>query len=187
MLLTPDLTMLALALLGSLFWQAGTAVEEHSARFRRLEGTPIGDIARTRSLTVPSWTSVARFRIQHPAVGRDTFIVTRDDGYDVGVVTPEDLYSLPTDEAVYVPVGQIAQPISSIDAFRLDDPVLEVFLWFHRTGRAILSVLDNNNALTGIVTRSDVAQCLNNASGIIRRVHNVAPKCASTAGRKLAA
>ena len=187
MLLTPDLTMLALAILGSFLWQASTAVEERSARFRQLQRTPIRDIARTRLLKVPSWTSIAQFRSQHPALGRDAFIVATQDGYDAGVVTPEDLYSVPADEAPYVSVGQIARPITYVDSLRLQDPVLEVYLRFHRERGALLSVLDNRDALAGIVTRSDVEQWLDNPSSVIRRARGAASTYAYTVGRKLAA
>jgi signal-transduction protein with cAMP-binding, CBS, and nucleotidyltransferase domain len=185
--LTPDLTMLALAILGLLFWQAATAVEERSARFRQLERTPIRDIARTRSLKAPSWTSVARFRSQHPALGRDTFIVITQDGYDTGAVAPEDLYSVPADEARYVSLGQMARPITYVDSLRLQDPVLEVYLRFLRKRPAVLSVLDNRGALAGIITRSDVEQWVNNPSSVIRRAHEAASTYASTAARELAA
>jgi hypothetical protein len=115
------------------------------------------------------------------------FIVSTQDGYDAGVVTPEDLYNVPVDEARYVSVGQMARPISYIDSLRLHDPVLEVFLRFHRKRGAALSVLDNRHALAGMVTRSDVEQWLNNPSSVIRRAPDAPSRYAGTADRKLAA
>jgi len=187
MLLTPDLTMLALAILGSLLWQSGTAVEEYSARFRQLQNTPIRDIARTQLLKAPSWTSIARFRDQHPALERGTFVVTTQGRYDTGVVAPEDLYSVPADEARYVSVGQMARPITYVDSLRLQDPVLEVYLRFRRERPAVFSVLDNRDALAGIVTRSDVEEWLNNPASVISRGHDAASTYAITVGQKLPA
>ena len=187
MLLTPDLTILALAIVGSLFWQAATAVEEHSARYRRLEGTPIRDIARTRALKVPSWTSVADLRSQQPALGRDTFIIVTQDGNDSGVVAPEELYSVPANDAASMSAGRLARPISDVDSFRLEDSILEVYLRFHRKRRAVLSVVDNSDILKGMVTRSDVEQWLNSPSSLNRRAHDQASTHASTDIRLLAA
>ena len=185
MLVTPDLTMLGVAIVASLLWQAGTAIEEHSALFRRSEGTPIRDITRTRSLKAPSWISVARFHREHPVVGWGTFITTTEDGYDAGVVTPEEIYSVSANEAPYVSLGQLAKPISYVDALRFEDPILGAFLGFRSKSPAVLSVLDTRGALGGIVTRSDVDHWLNNRR--IHRVHDAAPTCESTSNEKLAA
>ena len=187
MLFAPDLAILALAIVGSIFWQAGTAVQEHSARYRRLEGTPIRDIARTRALKVPSWTSVADLRSQQPALGRDTFIIVTQDGNDSGFIAPEDLYSVPADEAASMSAGRLARPISWVDSFRLEDSILEVYLRFHRKRPAVLSIVDNSDSLKGIVTRSDVEQWVNNPSSLKRRAHDHALTHASTAIRTLAA
>lgn len=185
MLVTPDLTMVAVAIAGSLLWQAGTAIEERSALFRRLEGISIRDVARTRSLKVPSWMPVARFHREHPFAGPDTFIITTQDGYDAGVITPEELYSVPANEVAYVSLGQLAKPISHVDALRHEDPILEAFSEFGSKARAVLPVLDKRGNLRGVVTRSDVDYGLNKRR--IHRVHDAVPAWESASKQKLAA
>jgi hypothetical protein len=185
MLVILDFIMLGVAIVGSLLWQAGMVIEEHSALFRRLAGTPIRDIARTRSLKVPSWISVASFHREHPVVGSDIFIITTRDGYDAGVVTVEDLYSVSPNEASYVSLGRLAKTISYVDALRFEDPILEAFLGFRSKDPGILSVLDKRGTLGGIVTQSDVDHWLNDPR--IHRVQDAVSTCESTSNQKLAA
>ena len=185
MLVTPDLTILAITIVGSLLWLTGTAIEERSALFRRMEETPIRDVARTRLLKVPAWTSVARFHREHPVVSSDTFVITTQDRYDAGIVTPEELYRVSANEAAYVSLGQLAKPISFVDALRFEDSVLEAFLRFRSNNRWVLSVLDKRGAFGGLVTRSDVDRWSNNLR--IQRVRDAAPARESTSNQKLAA
>ena len=160
-LAAPDLTSIVIAILGSLLWQAGTAAEEHSHLYRRLESTTLGQIMRTRPVRVPSWMPDSQFRSEHPDIGTDNFIVMTQDGYDAGIVTPGEMNHVPDGALSYSAVGQIAHPLSYVHALRPEDSVLEAFLDFRRSGHVFLPILNRRDALAGIVTAQDVHRWLN--------------------------
>src|SRR5688572_3195085 len=85
MLVTPELTLIAIAVIGSLLWQAGTAAQETSPLHRRLEAVAVKKIMRMRPVRVRSSMSIARFRREHPDLSSDAFIITTQDGYDAGI------------------------------------------------------------------------------------------------------
>jgi hypothetical protein len=160
MFAAPDLTLLVIALIGSLLWQAGTVAEERSRLYRRLHSTPVKDIMRTLPVRARSWIPVLRFRSDHPALGPDAFIITTQDGYDAGVLTPEELSAVPNELARDTPLAHLARPLSYVQALREDDPALEAFLELKRTQDAFLPVLKGGGALTGIVTAQHIDRWL---------------------------
>src|SRR5688572_7162729 len=79
---------IVIAIIGSLVWQVGTALEERSSLFRRLDKTPVGNIMRTERLPVPSWWTLAKVRRQFATSGKLRFLVTMPDGFESGVALP---------------------------------------------------------------------------------------------------
>jgi hypothetical protein len=186
LLVTPDLTLIVVAIIGSLLWQAGTAAEEHSPLYRRLESTAVREIMRTRPIRVRSWIPILRFKSEHPNLSSTVFIVTVRDGYDTGVSTPEEL-SLVSDEAVrYTSVGQFAHPLSYVDGLRPDDPVLEAFLRFRRTDAGFVPVLGEGEVLAGVIARHDLDEWLKNRARAAGPLHLVLAEN-ETIEKKLAA
>ena len=162
MLAAPDATLIIFAVVGSLLWQAGTAAEEHSPLYRRLNSTAVKHIMRTLPVRVRSWTSVSRFRSEHPARGPDAFIITTQDGFDAGVLTSDELSRVPDDVARYTSVSELAHPLNYVDGLRMDDPVLDAFLRFKRGHYAFLPILGGGDALAGVVTAQDIGRWLHN-------------------------
>jgi hypothetical protein len=85
----PDFTAIAVAVGGSLVWQAGTLLEERSPLFRRLEDTPVNGVMRPCLIPVASWWTLAKMRSQFPTVDDQSFFVTTENGYLTGVALPE--------------------------------------------------------------------------------------------------
>ena len=190
MLATPELTLIAIAVIGSLLWQAGTAAQETSPLYRRLEAVAVKKIMRMRPVRVRSSMSIARFRREHPHLSSDAFIITTQDGYDAGVVMPEAISHGPDESSRHATVGEFAQPISYVDALRLGDPTLEAFMHFRKRDDAFLPVLDRRDALVGVVTPPDLNRWLssNHQPGIQRRMPDTSSEVISrTREQKLAA
>jgi hypothetical protein len=170
MLAAPDLTLLVFAIVGSLLWQAGTAVEEHSPLYRRLASATIKDIMRNQPVMVRSWMSVGRLRSEHPDLPPNVFMITTQNGYNAGILTPEELSRVPDEMAQYTSLAQLAHPLGYVHALRLEDPVLEAFLRFRKSDDALLPVLDRREALAGVVTREDADRWLNKGAYEGRRL-----------------
>jgi hypothetical protein len=186
MLAAPDLTLIVIAVVGSLLWQASTVVEEHSPLYRRLASATIKDIMRNRPVRVRSWMSVGRLRSEHPEIPSNVFIITTQDGYDAGIVTPEDLSRVSDEMGRYTSVAQLAHPIGYVHGLRLEDPVLEAFLRFRKSDDTLLPVLDRREDLAGVVTREDIDRWLSNGA-YDRRCLPLPIEHESGAGMKLAA
>jgi hypothetical protein len=165
MLVAPDLTLLVITIVGALLWQAGTAAEEQSALYRRLESTAVKDMMRTLPVRVRSWTSVSRFRNEHAALGGDAFIIATQDGYDAGVLTPEELGRVSDNIAAYTSISQLAHPLTYVDGLRVDDPLLEAFIRLKRGPHALLPILGGGDAVAGVITAQDIERWLHKNGG----------------------
>ena len=117
-LMTADAAGIVIAVVGSLVWQVGTALEERSSLFRRLDKTPVGSIMRIDRFPVPSWWTLAKVRKQFAAFGKLRFLVTMHDGFESGVALPQQVLAINEPEAPFVPIGVLAQPISRVNAVR---------------------------------------------------------------------
>jgi hypothetical protein len=176
MFAAPDMTLLVVALIGALLWQAGTVAEERSRLYRRLDSTPVKDIMRTLPVRARSWMSARRFRNEHPALGPEAFIITTQDGYDAGALTPEELSDVPAEMARQMPLAHVARPLSYVQALREDDTVLEAFLSLKRTQDGFLPVLERGGALAGIVTVQDIDRWLQNNGRDVQRTRKIAAR-----------
>jgi hypothetical protein len=190
MLATPDLTLIGIALIGSLLWQAGTAAQETSPLYRRLESTEVKTIMRMRPVRVRSSMSISHFRREHPHLRADAFIITTQDGYDAGVVMPEAIGHGSDGDWPVASVGEFARPISYVDALRLSDPILDAFVRFRDRDDAFLPVLDRRDSLAGFVTAPDLDRWVhsNHLPGIQRSTRETSGEIISRKGEeKLAA
>jgi hypothetical protein len=147
---------------GSIVWQCGTFLEERSPEFRALNSTLARDVMRTGRINVPGWLKVGKLREQLPASNGGTFFVTIQDGYESGIVLPEHLQAVSDDEARYLPIGQVARPISFVDSIRGDDSLLTALVAMDRYWRDYVLVLDRRERIAGAVTRNEIAGATKN-------------------------
>jgi hypothetical protein len=186
MLAAPDLTLIVVGILGSLLWQAGTAAEEHSPLYRRPASTTVRKVMRTRPIKARSWVSVFDYKSEHPGSNPDAFIITTQGGYEAGILTPEELSRVPEGAVRHTSVGQLAHPVSYVDGLGFDDPILEVFLHFRRSNAAVVPVLDEREALAGVLERQDLDKWLKAEVRTCRPLHLLQDK-GETSEKKLAA
>lgn len=156
MLTTPDIAVVAVVLVGLCFWMAGTLAQESSALYRRLKSLAAGKIARKRIVRVRSTLSIAEFLKEYPDLGSDAIVITTEAGYDAGIVMPETIRHGAHGSSGRSTVGELAKPISYVDALRPGDPVLDAFLHFRKWEDEFLLVLDRRDAIAGVVAKPDL-------------------------------
>ena len=161
--LASDAAGIVVAVIGSAVWQAGMALEKRSPLFQLLNSTPVRHLMRTKRTNIPSsWTVAKAYeRLSFPS--ERTFFVTTQDGYESGIALPEQLRELSEDKADDRVLGQIAQPISYVDAIRDIDPLLTAFDHMERHRNNYVTVLDGREYLVGVVTKKQLAKFIANA------------------------
>ena len=93
-------------------------------------------------------------------MGFDAIVITTEAGYDAGIVMPETIRHGAHGSSGRSTVGELAKPISYVDALRPGDPVLDAFLHFRKWDDEFLLVLDRRDSVAGVVTRADLNRWL---------------------------
>lgn len=143
----------------SIVWQCGTFLEERSPEFRVLNSTLARDVMRTGRIDVPGRLKVAKLRL--PPSNPRTFFVALQDGYESGILLPEQLHAVSEDEAHHLNVAIVASPISYVDSIRGDDSLLTALMGMERSRRDHVVVLDWRERIAGVVTRNEIASITN--------------------------
>ena len=157
---------IAIALVGSLLWPAATLLEERSSTFQLLQSMFVGKLMRAHLIAVAgSWT-LAKVRVNFPAIDDESFFVTMQDGYLSGIVLPEWVYDVSNDEARHQTMAVVAHPITFVDAVRQEDTVLTAFGLMERLRRDHLPVTDLREKFVGVITREQIAQRLLNGAAL---------------------
>jgi hypothetical protein len=155
-LFASDVAGIVVGVFGALVWQLGTALEELSPLFRRLAEGSVRHVMASNQIIVPGWWRVSDVRERVPAVDTNSFFVTIQDGHKSGVVLPEEVYSASVEDSRYVSIGQVARPISYVNAARADDSLLQAFSTLHSLGREHMIVVDDRENLAGVITRKHI-------------------------------
>ena len=148
-----------ISVVGSIVWQCGTFLEERSPEFRVLNSTLARDVMRTGRIDVPGRLKAAKLRLLSSQPG--TFFVVMQDGYESGILLPEQLHAVSEDEAHHLTVAIVASPISYIDSIRGDDSLLTALMGLERSRRDHVVVLDWRERIAGVVTRNEIASITN--------------------------
>jgi len=164
MMAVADFTAIAMAVAGSLVWQAGTLLEERSPLFLRFANTPVSKVMRSRFVPVASWWTLAKMRSQFPTIDDQSFFVTTENGYLTGVALSEWIWGASNDEARYRRMEEISRPIEYVDAVRQDDTALAAFSRMKLLRRNHLSVTDARETLVGVITREQIADFLHGSA-----------------------
>jgi hypothetical protein len=114
---------------------------------------------RTGRVDVPGRLKVAKLRL--PPSNPRTFFVAMQDGYESGILLPEQLHAVPEDEAHHLAVAIVASPISYVDSIRGDDSLLTALMGMERSRRDHVVVLDWRERIAGVVTRNEIASITN--------------------------
>jgi CBS-domain-containing membrane protein len=152
-LFASDVAGIVFGVFGALVWQLGTKL---SPLFRRLAEGCVGNVMASNQIIVPSWWRVSDVRKRFPAVDTNSFFVTTQDSYKSGVVLPEEIYSASVKDSRYLSIGQVARPISYVNAARMDDSLLEAFSTLESLGREHMVVVDDRENLAGVITRKHI-------------------------------
>jgi hypothetical protein len=148
-----------ISVVGSIVWQCGTFLEERSPEFRVLNSTLARDVMRTGRIDVPGRLKAAKLRLLSSQPG--TFFVAMQDGYESGILLPEQLHAVSEDEAHHLTVAIVASPISYVDSIRGDDSLLTALMGLERSRRDHVVVLDWRERIAGVVTRNEIASITN--------------------------
>lgn len=189
MLVAWNLTAIAVAVAGSLVWQAGTLLKERSSLFRRLETTPIRDVMRSRLVPVAIWWSLEKVRALFPLVDNHSFFVTTESGFLTGIALPEWIWEPTHEEARHRKMEELSRPIEYVHAVRDDATALMAFGHMNLLQRDYLSVTDARDTLVGVITREQVTAPTDDrdASQEVAAPRLQSKGTASGASRKIAA
>ena len=154
---TADLLGILIAVAGSIVWQCGTFLEERSPGFRALNSILARDVMKTERMNVPPTMNMGDLRAKSAFSEAEAFFVTMQDGYESGIVLPEDLHAVRDGEARRLSLDEVTRPISYVDAIRDDDSLLTALTAMDRYGRDYVIVLNRHEQLNGIVTRAAIA------------------------------
>jgi signal-transduction protein with cAMP-binding, CBS, and nucleotidyltransferase domain len=160
----PDAIGFAIGLLGALAWQAATAFEESSPLFRRLTAVTVRQAMATKPITVSSWWKVPDIRQRFGVLGNDSFFLVSQDGYLSGIAMPDDVYQVSSEDARSLSIGQLARPISHVNAVRTQDTLLDAFSRLESSRIEHVPVFDERGTLAGVITRRHIADCLQNGA-----------------------
>jgi CBS-domain-containing membrane protein len=155
-----DVSGIAIGFLGALAWPAATLIEEHSPLFKRLTAAVVRQAMATKPVVVPSWWRIIDVRKRFDNLGTDSFFVVSQNGRTIGVALPETVRRVPSEEARYRSVGEVAHPISYVDAVRPQDPLLEAFNRLDSPRLEYVAVVDERGTLIGVVNRKHISDQL---------------------------
>jgi signal-transduction protein with cAMP-binding, CBS, and nucleotidyltransferase domain len=155
-----DFIGIAVVLLGSFTWQAGTFLEERSPSFRLLQKLSVGQLMRSRPIAVGSTWTIAKVRATFNVSDDESFYLTMQDGYPSGIVLPDYICSVSNDEARRQTMAVMAHPITFSDAIRQRDTALDAFNLMERLRRDQLPVKDEREQLVGVITRKQIANVM---------------------------
>jgi CBS domain-containing protein len=155
-----DATGIAIGLLGALAWPAATLIEERSPLFKRLTAASVGRAMATKPVVVPSSWRIIDVRKRFDDLGTDSFFLVLQNRYTRSVALPETVHRVPGEDARYRTVGEVAHPISYVDAVRPDDALLEAFNRLDSPRLEYVAVLDERGTLAGVINRRHIADYL---------------------------
>jgi hypothetical protein len=155
-----DAIGIAIGLLGAMAWPAATLIEERSTLFRRLTTVSVRHAMATTPVIVPSSSRISDVRKRFGNLREDSFFLLSQNGYTTDVALPETVARVSSEEARYRRIGEVAHPISYVDAVRPDDVLLEAVNRLDSPRLEYVPVLNHRGRFTGVVTRSHIADSL---------------------------
>jgi Zn-dependent protease len=132
---------------------ARSAVLETRVR-EGLRGVHVGDVMSRDCVTVDRGTAVSDVAEQVLRTGRRCFFVT-DDGRVAGMVTPQELRSVPRDQWTATPAAEVMKPVERLHLIDAGEPVTKALDAIVQDNVNQLPVLEQGR-VRGVISRDQI-------------------------------
>ncbi len=150
-------------LLGWFLLSAAGAEEHHAIAQRDLHGVLVGDAMQPHPRLAPGWLTVEAFAERWVDDQTPVYPIARWEGEVAGVVTVEQLGSVPVERRHLVRVLDVATPLESLRTGRPEEPLADVLARPVANPLAPVLVFEGSR-LVGLVTPADVQRAVHLAS-----------------------
>jgi CBS domain-containing protein len=147
-----------LAFIGLFLWDAARVSALETAITEGLRGVRVGDVMSHDCATIGRSTPVSNVAEEVLRTGRRCFFVV-DDGQVSGMVTPQELRSVPRDQWNATPASEAMQPVERLHKIDADAPVTQALDAIGREDVNQLPVLEQGR-LRGIISREQILRLL---------------------------
>jgi Zn-dependent protease len=147
-----------LAFIGLFLWDAARVSAFETVVAERLRGVRVGDVMSHDCATIERSIPVSNVAEEVFRTGRRCFFVV-DHGRVSGMVTPQELRSVPRDQWNATPVVEAMQPLERLHQIDADAPVTQALEAIGREDVNQLPVLEHGR-LRGIISRDHILRLL---------------------------
>ena len=146
-------------LIGSFLFHAASASYQQLLMERSLRGKTVRYFMNPNPVTVPSYITLQMFVDDFVYHYHYKMFPVMDGNRIVGIITTQDVKTVPHDEWHYQQVGVLMQPQSPDNSIAVDTPIKEALSKMSGTGLSRLLVVEKGK-MVGIVTLKDLLEFL---------------------------